>query len=101
VTVKEGDMSSSGTYSRMLYASPLFSLAFSRAFWRRILRSSNFRPSTMLGAWLFPLPLGDLELVTTIRRNPRRTRANSSIDELRGPLVVVRIRDAKLPFNVL
>jgi hypothetical protein len=55
----------------------------------------------MLGAWLFPLPLGDLELVTTIRRNPRRTRANSSIDELRGPLVVVRIRDAKLPFNVL
>ena len=34
----------------------------------------------MLGAWLFPLPLGDLELVTTIRRSPRRTRANSSIE---------------------
>ena len=30
-------------------------------------------------------PLGDLELVTTIRRSPRRTQANSSIDGLRGP----------------
>ena len=32
-----------------------------------------------------PDPLGDLELVTTVRRSPRRTRANSSIDGLRGP----------------
>jgi hypothetical protein len=32
-----------------------------------------------------PDPLGDLELVTTVRRSPRLTRANSSIDGLRGP----------------
>jgi len=34
---------------------------------------------------LQPDPLGDVELVTTVRRSPRRTRANSSIDRLRGP----------------
>jgi hypothetical protein len=32
-----------------------------------------------------PDPLGDVELVTTVRRSARRTRANSSIDGLRGP----------------
>jgi len=54
----------------------------------------------MLGAWLFPLPFGDLELYTTVRRSPRRIQARSSIDGLRGSLVVVTIRNAKLPFNV-
>lgn len=34
---------------------------------------------------LQPDPLGDVELVTTVRRSPRQTRANSSIDGLRGP----------------
>jgi hypothetical protein len=34
---------------------------------------------------LQPDPLGDVELVTTVRRSLRRTRANSSIDGLRGP----------------
>jgi len=34
---------------------------------------------------LQPDPLGDVELVTTVRRSPRLTRANSSIDGLRVP----------------
>lgn len=34
---------------------------------------------------LQPNPLEDVELVTTVRRSPRRIRANSSIDGLRGP----------------
>lgn len=32
-----------------------------------------------------PNPLGDVELITTVRRNPRRTRANYTIDGSGGP----------------
>jgi hypothetical protein len=32
-----------------------------------------------------PHPIGDVELLTTVRRRPRQTQANSSIDGLRGP----------------
>ena len=32
-----------------------------------------------------PDPLQDLELVATVRRSPRRTQANPSLDGLRGP----------------
>jgi hypothetical protein len=58
-----------------------------------VVRNHLVRQTALLGELLQlerarrpqPDPFGDVELVTTVRRSPRLTRANSSIDGRRGP----------------